>query len=111
MGGASVVIRGALVFIAVVSTSGCLIGADEVGGGNRPVPRDVLPDVLPPDPDPGVIPPERPKSVAAGWRHTCAVTSAGAVRCWGSNAMGYLGDGTTEARGAPVATVELDRPV
>lgn len=46
-------------------------------------------------------------SVSAGGRHACAVVPGGKVRCWGSNAHGQLGDGTTGDRPYAV-TVDRD---
>jgi alpha-tubulin suppressor-like RCC1 family protein len=40
-------------------------------------------------------------AIAAGYGHTCAVTTSGAVECWGYNVNGQLGDGTTTNRPTP----------
>jgi alpha-tubulin suppressor-like RCC1 family protein len=40
-------------------------------------------------------------AIAAGYYHTCAVTTAGQVRCWGYNIYGQLGDGTTTTKYTP----------
>jgi alpha-tubulin suppressor-like RCC1 family protein len=47
------------------------------------------------------------KDIAVGWTHTCAATGLGAVKCWGSNESGQLGDGTRENRSTPVAAIGL----
>ncbi|MES1204693.1 MAG: chromosome condensation regulator RCC1 [Pseudomonadota bacterium] len=56
------------------------------GDRSAPPPADAIADV---------------RSVSAGDAHTCVVTTAGGVRCWGRNADGELGDGTYDSIALP----------
>jgi len=43
-------------------------------------------------------------SLALGRHHSCAVTAAETIHCWGANGDGVLGTGDKKASAAPVQT-------
>jgi alpha-tubulin suppressor-like RCC1 family protein len=85
-----------------------LNGSGQLGDGTR-ANRGVAAPVLraPATPLAGAL------AVACGGEHSCAVVGAGEVHCWGGNANGELGDGTTVGRDvpAPVVTSVLGPPL
>jgi hypothetical protein len=50
-------------------------------------------------------------SIAGGQSHTCTLLNSSAVKCWGGNGEGQLGDGTTTERSSPVTVSGLSSGV
>jgi len=71
----------------------------EVNAGNAPAARKVAADAF--GGARGI------SAIAAGGGHTCVLTSAGAVKCWGGNEFGQHGDLTTKDSGFPVEVYGL----
>lgn len=69
-------------------------GAGQLGDGTR---ADRLAPVRVVGLPPGVM----VERVAAGRHHTCALLEDGTAWCWGENASGQLGDGSTADRATP----------
>src|SRR5689334_7975910 len=60
---------------------------------------------------PAYGPEDPPIAIALGEEHSCALTRAGLVSCWGRNYSGQLVDGTREDRAVPAPVVCLDQVV
>src|SRR5262249_17319823 len=51
------------------------------------------------------------QALSAGTTHACATLKTGALKCWGANADGQLGNGATVASAVPVAVTGVTRVV
>lgn len=51
------------------------------------------------------------KALAVGSYHTCAIMTAGNVKCWGSNTQGQLGNGNTSSSNVPVNVLNITNAV
>ncbi len=92
----------ALTVIACKTTEGDASPTNEPDSGTPETP-----DAAKPDDDAGpaytLLPSAKAKQVASGVQSTCALTTDGAVRCWGGSDHGQLGNGAPfESDGSPV---------
>lgn len=53
------------------------------------------------------LPSAKAKAIAVGRLHSCAVTTAGAVRCWGSSDHGQIGNGVVDSTSTGVFAVPV----
>ena len=84
-----------------------LSSCSQDGGGSNPYLDDFLPpdtvgsDPSDPSPAPGPVVSVDP-AVSAGRLHSCALLANGTVKCWGSGALGQLGQDNTNTIGSGV---------
>jgi len=94
-----------LMIPAILALAGATIGPAPTGGSAST--RGALPSA--PISSPAVL--SIQPMVAVGGGHTCSVNASGAVRCWGSNHDGQLGDGTTINHQRPALVAGLSSGV
>ena len=87
---------------AVVSGGGVFCWGSNASGelGNNSTTRSLVPVAVDMS---GALAGQMVTQVAAGYSHTCAVVTGGAVSCWGGNASGELGNNSTTQSLVPVA--------
>ena len=73
------------------------LGNDDTASANHPV--DVVKESGSPFALPGII------QIASGYYHSCGLTIAGEIKCWGPGNAGQLGNNATDNHAAPVSVV------
>ena len=109
----------ASLLLGVGLASGCvwscaaLVGVEDVKLRGKDSGTGDNEDDLPPDDGPSKTdnvapPPENVLTVALGRLHTCARKTDKTVKCWGDDAVGQLGTGTTADGGASMTAVNAN---
>jgi alpha-tubulin suppressor-like RCC1 family protein len=76
-------------------------GNGQIGDGTTSSPRSPTRVLL----SPGGEPLKGVAQIAAGANHSCARKFDGEILCWGDNALGQIGDGTTTLRPSPTSVL------
>lgn len=88
-------------FCAIASDNQAYCWGDSADGqvGNNSWSQSIVPAAVSTS---GVLSGKNIKSISTGYHHTCALTDANTVACWGRGANGQLGDGLLTASPIPV---------
>jgi alpha-tubulin suppressor-like RCC1 family protein len=94
---------------------GAAVNAGPIGNGEFPIDAGAMVEVGPQGAHGPQVSPGNAlgglRAISAGEAHTCAVLGDQTARCWGGNAHGQLGDGSTTSQPRPGVVKGLDGAV